>query len=213
MNTTLKASNSIKMLCLGSLLLAPLTALAQQREVLPLPSSGNVTLSLEEYNRLITLAAKPGKKPDGFPLNYAIQRADLKLHVTTDSVLGSVQLEGETYTKSATKVALTTGMTILDARQDGKLLPLQLDSGMTTAVLPGSGNFSVALDAGLPLGIEAGRASFSIPVPAAGSARLSLVVPGDHANVLIAPGLITNRASANGQASMEATLVPGQTAS
>src|ERR1051326_3116860 len=212
MNTTLKASNSIKMLCLGSLLLAPLTALAQQREVLPLPSSGNVTLSLEEYNRLITLAAKPGKKPDGFPLNYAIQRADLKLHVTTDSVLGSVQLEGETYTKNAVKVALTNGMTILDARQDGKLLPLELEGGMHTAVLPGASNFAVSLDAGIPLGIEAGRASFLIPVPSAGSARLSLVVPGDHTNVRISPGLITNRSSSNGNTSIEATLVPGQIA-
>jgi len=187
---------------------------AQQRaDILPLPASGNVTLSLDEYNRLITLAAKPIKKPEGAPLNYAIQHADLKLHVTSESVLGSVQLEGETYTKNSTKVALTNGMTILDARQDGKLLPLQLDSGMTTAVLPGAANFSVALDAGLPLGIEAGRASFAIPVPNAGSARLSLVVPGDHTNVRIAPGLITNRSSANGQTSIEATLVPGQTAS
>jgi hypothetical protein len=185
---------------------------AQQRDILPLPSAGNVTLSLDEYNRLIALAAKPVKKLEGAPLNYAIQHADLKLHVTTDSVLGSVQLEGETYTKGSTKVALASGMTILDARQDGKLLPLQLDSGMTTAVLPGSGSFSVALDAGLPLGIEAGRASFHIPVPSAGSARLYLVVPGDHTNVRIAPGLITNRSSANGQTSIEATLVPGQTA-
>ena len=192
----------------------PQTLDAQQRaDILPLPSSGNVTLSLDEYNRLIALAAKPVKKPEGAPLNYAIQHADLKLHVTSDSVLGAVQLEGETYTKNSTKVALTTGMTILDARQDGKLLPLQLDNGMTTAVLPGSANFSVALDAGLPLGIEAGRASFTIPVPNAGSARLSLIVPGDHTNVRIAPGLITNRSSANGQTSIEATLVPGQTAS
>ena len=186
---------------------------AQQRDILPLPSSGNVTLSLDEYNRLITLAAKPIKLSEGAPLNYAIQHAELKLHVTSDSVLGSVQLEGETYTKNSTKVALTNGMTILDARQDGKLLPLELDNGMTTAVLPGSANFSLAFDAGLPLGIEAGRASFNIPVPSAGSARLSLIVPGDHTNVRIAPGLITNRSSLNGQTSIEATLVPGQTAS
>ena len=186
---------------------------AQQRDILPLPSTGNVTLSLDEYNRLITLAAKPVKPTDRFPLNYAIQHADLKLRVTTDSVLGSVQLEGETYTKTATKVALSTGMTILDARQDGKLLPLQLENGMHTAVLPGATNFSVALDAGLPLGIEAGRASFAIPVPAAGSVRLSLIVPGDHTNVRISPGLITNRSSANGQTSIEATLVPGVSAS
>jgi hypothetical protein len=184
-----------------------------QRDLLPLPSTGNVTLSLDEYNRLITLAAKPVKAPDHAPLNYAIQHVDLKLHVTTDSVLGSVQLEGETYSKNATKVALTSGMTILDARQDGKLLPLELENGMHTAVLPGGASFNVALDAGLTLGVEAGRASFTIPVPDAGSARLSLVVPGDHTNVRITPGLITSRNSANGQTSVEATLVPGQPAS
>ena len=66
---------------------------AQQRDILPLPSSGNVTLSLDEYNRLITLAAKPVKKPEGAPLNYAIQHADLKLHVTTDSVLIRIDLQ------------------------------------------------------------------------------------------------------------------------
>jgi carboxypeptidase family protein len=195
------------------ILSAPRNLGAQQRDILPLPSTGNVTLSLDEYNRLITLAAKPIKKTDGAPLNYAIQHADLKFHVTSESVLGSIQLAGETYTKNATKVALTNGMTILDARQDGKLLPLQIENGMTTAVLPGSANFAVALDAGLALGIEAGRASVTIPVPSAGSARLSLVVPGDHTNVRISPGLITSRSSSNGETSIEATLVPGQTAS
>jgi len=202
----------IALMALLAVLFAPRSLHAQQRDILPLPSMDNVTLSLDEYNRLITLAAKPIKKTDGAPLNYAIQNADLKLHVSSESALGSIQLSGETYTKTATKVALTNGMTILDARQDGKVLPLEIENGMTTAVLPGSASFAVALDAGLPLGIEAGRASFTIPVPSAGSARLSLIVPGDHTNVRISPGLITSRTSANGQTSIEATLVPGQTA-
>jgi len=222
MKTYAQTNNPMKVFDFGLTFVVPIALLAilftphplrAQRDILPLPSTGNVTLSLDEYNRLITLAAKPVKKPDGAPLNYAIQNAELKLRVTSESVLGSIQLEGATYTKSATKVALTSGMTILDARQDGKLLPLQLENGMTTAVLAGSSSFAVALDAGLPLGIEAGRASFAIPVPSAGSARLALVVPGDHTNVRISPGLITSRSSANGQTSIEATLVPGQTAS
>jgi len=203
----------VALMALPAVLFAPARLHAQQRDILPLPSTGNVTLSLDEYNRLITLAAKPIKKTDGAPLNYAIQNADLKLHVTSESVLGSIQLSGETYTKTATKVALTSGMTILDARQDGKVLPVELENGMTTAVLPGSASFTVAVDAGLPLNIEAGRASFTIPVPTAGSARLSLIVPGDHTNVRISPGLITSRSSANGQTFVEATLVPGQAAS
>ena len=80
------------------------------------------------------------------------------------------------------------------------------------AVLPGAAEFSVALDTGMPLAIEAGRASFNLPVPSAGSVRLQLVIPGDHSMVRISPGLITSRTTEKGQTTLEATLVPGQPA-
>src|SRR5438552_7601021 len=112
-----------------------------------------------------------------------------------------------------TKVPLTTGMAILDARQEGKSLPLELEGGAHAAVLGGPADFAVTLDAGLPLSIEAGRASFTLPVPSAGSARLILSLPGDHTNVRISPGLITSGASEKGQTTVEAILVPGQNAS
>jgi Carboxypeptidase regulatory-like domain len=110
------------------------------------------------------------------------------------------------------KVPLTSGMTILDAHQNGKGVPLLQENGTHIALLPGPGEFSVALDTGLPLRIEAGRASFSLPVPAAGSAQLALVIPGDHTFANISPGLITSRKSENGHTTIEATLVPGQPA-
>jgi len=103
-------------------------------------------------------------------------------------------------------------MTILDARQEAKDLPLEQEGGTQTAILAGPAEFSVVLDAGLPLNIETGRASFSLPVPSAGSVRLTLEVPGDHTNVKLSPGLITSRASTNGNTTIEATLVPGQPA-
>jgi hypothetical protein len=176
----------------------------------PVPSSGNVTLPLDEYNRLLELASKPVKRPELPPVPYSMKHAELKFRVAEQSVTGTVQLQGEILHKGATKIALTTGMAIFDARQEGKGLPLELENGTHTAVLTGPGDFAVSLDAGLPLSIEAGRASFNLPVPSAGSARLSLVVPGDRANVRISPGLITSRTSDNGQTAIEATLVPGQ---
>src|SRR5439155_2003404 len=94
--------------------------------------------------------------------------------VSEECVQGTVQLQGEILHKGATKVPLTTGLAILDARQEGKSLPLELENGTHTAVLAGPADFTVALDAGIPLSIEAGRASFHLPVPAAGSARLAL---------------------------------------
>ena len=123
-----------------------------------------------------------------------------------------MQLEGEVFRKGVSKVPLTTGMTVIDARQNGKGLPLFQENGTHMALLSGPAEFSIALDTGLPLRIEAGRASFNLPVPAAGSVQLALLIPGDHTVANINPGIITSRKSQNGHTAIEATLVPGQPA-
>ena len=124
---------------------------SEDKSTLPLPDSGNVTLTLDEYNRLMELAAKPPKKPDVAPLPYSIKHADVKLHVENDGVRGTVELEGEVFRKGVSKVPLTNGMTVLDAHQNGKGVPLLQENGTHMALLPGPGEFSVALDTGLPL--------------------------------------------------------------
>ena len=201
------------LMLLGISIALALPSFAQLRsDALP-PAPGNVTLSLDEYNRLLALANRPGKKSEAPPALYVLKHADLKLRVVNDDVRGSIQFEGETLGSNATKVPLTSGMTILDARHGTKPLPLLLESGTHTAILPGESEFVVSVDAGLALAIETGRASFTLPVPTAGSVRLSLTVPGERANVQLNHGIITRRASVNGNTEIEATLVPGQTAS
>ena len=76
----------------------------------------------------------------------------------------------------------------------------------------GPGPFAVSLGVAAPLTIEAGRASFVLPVPLASSATLSLELPGNNANVRVEPGLVTTRATANGRTSIEAALEPGKPA-
>ncbi len=191
------------------MMVLPGFASAAETPLPPVPATGNVTLPLDEYNHLLELASKPIRKPDAPPVAYTMKHADLKFRVTDESVQGTIQLQGEVLHKGATKVPLTTGMAILDARQEGKGLPLELENGTHTAVLPGPSEFAVTLDAGMPLSIEAGKASFTLPTPSASSVRLSLVVPGDRTSVRINPGLITSRSSENGQTFIEATLVPG----
>jgi len=184
---------------------------AGDKTELPLPDPGNVTLTLDEYNRLVALAAKPSKKPDVAPLPYSIKHADLNLRVENNSVMGSVELAGEVFHKGISKVALTSGMTILDAHQNGKGVPLIQEGGTHVALLP-AGDFSIDLDTGLPLRIDAGRASFTLPAPAAGSVQMNLTIPGEHTLANINPGVITSRKSENGHTTIEATLVPGQPA-
>jgi hypothetical protein len=198
-----------------SLVLALLVAspsFAQQKVDPPTPGSGNVTLSLDEYNRLLALANRPNKKTEAPPQPYLLKRADLKFRVNNDDVVGSIQFQGETLSANTTIVPLTSGMTVLDAHHGAKPLPLLLASGVHSAILPGESEFSVSLDAGLPLSIEAGRASFILPVPSAGSVRLYLSVPGDRTNVQLNHGIITHRASVKGNTEIEATLIPGQVA-
>ncbi len=197
--------------------LAMTVSMAEEKSSLPLPDSGHVTLTLEEYNRLTELAGKPPKNLDLPPLPYSIKHAAVKLHVENDGVRGTVELEGEVFRKGLSKVPLTSGMTILDAHQfdthqSGHGVPLMQENGTHSALLSGPGEFSIALDTGLPLRIEAGRASFSLPAPAAGSVEISLIIPGEHTVANLSPGVITSRKSENGHTTIEATLVPGQPA-
>jgi hypothetical protein len=207
-----KSSMASKFFALMMAVLTSANLLAADKTNLPLPASGNVTLTLAEYDRLTDLANKAARHREMPPVAYTIKHADLKLRVGSENVLGTVTEEGEVFSKNAAKVPLTSGLTVLNARQQGKTLPLLQEGTVAEAVLPGSAEFAVTLDTGMPLAIEAGKASFTLPVPAAGSVRLSLAIPGDHTNVRINPGLITARASENGQTTIEATLAPGQPA-
>jgi hypothetical protein len=180
------------------------------QNTLPLPASGNVTLPLDDYNKLVELAGKPAKMVEAPPLPYVVKSAQMDLQVKGESISGTVVLEGEVFTKGTRKVPLVTGMTVLDARQQGSVLPIEQEGGGHLAVLPGPAEFAVTLETGLALSIEPGRASFKLPAPAAGYVTLILSVPGEQTLVDLSPGLITGRSSKGGLTIIEATLVPGQ---
>ena len=66
---------------------------------LPLPASGNVTLPLAEYNRLVDLASRSIKTQEPPPNSYTLKSADLKLHVSSSNVLGTVALDGDSFSR------------------------------------------------------------------------------------------------------------------
>jgi hypothetical protein len=60
------------------LILVTVAMFAQaQKSTLPLPDSGDVTLPLDEYNKLLELASRPMKKPDVAPQNFSIKCAEI----------------------------------------------------------------------------------------------------------------------------------------
>src|SRR5262249_24711526 len=142
------ASTLQKFLALTMAMLISIPLLAEDKGTLPLPSSGNVTLTLTEYDRLTDLATKAAKKHEAPPVAFTIKHADVKLHVIGDTVLGTVVEQGVVFSKGAAKVPLTSGLTIFNARQEGKALPLLQEGSMATAVLPGASEFAVTLETG-----------------------------------------------------------------
>ena len=193
-------------------------AVAQQRNTvvytaLPAPGSpSTVTLSLAEYNRLVELSTRKPKTPDDVPLPYVLSHAVFKLRVENQTLVGTVDIDGSLLQKGAVKTPLTTALTILDAKQLSNPLPLMQEGANHSAILNGPGPFAVSLGVAAPLGIEAGRASFMLPVPLASSSTLSLELPGNHANVRVEPGLVTSRLTSNGNTLIEAALEPGKPA-
>lgn len=205
-------------LFLLGLLVFATAAYGQQRDsrsgvVLPTPGAiGTVTVSLAEYNRLMELAAKKPKATEAAPLSFVLSRAAFKLQVVDQSLTGTVAIDGSVLDKGSVKVPLTTGLTILEAKQASSPLPLLQEGPLHSAILSGPAAFAVNLNIASPLTIEAGRASFTIQVPAASSSLLTLDLPGNRANIRIEPGLITSRTSENGHTIVEATLEPGKPA-
>src|SRR2546425_1644965 len=186
---------------------------ARTEVTLPAPgATGTVTLALAEYNRLVELASHNPKTPEAAPLPFVLSRAAFKLRVEDQSLIGAVDIDGSVLEKGSVAGPLTTGLTIVDANQSGNALPLLQEGPRHAAILNGPGPFSVSLDIASALTVEAGRASFTIPVPVASASLLTLDLPGNHANVRIEPGIVTSRTTLNGHTIVEATLEPGKPA-
>ena len=191
-----------------ALLIVSLT-FAQER--FPLPASGNVTLPLGEYNKLVDQASKQAKKPDSPPSQYALNRAELQLEASNDSAVGKIHLAGETLINGVIKLPLLSGATLVEAKQGGSVsLPLLREGVENTALLDGPGPFEIEMEAMLPLTIDPGRATLRIPPTNAASVRLTLTVPGDQTYVSILDGFIVARRSSNGKSIVEAVLNPGR---
>lgn len=182
------------------------------QKIIPQGSLGTVTLALAEYNRLVELGAHKPKPADTAPLSFILSRAAFKLRIENESVIGTLGIDGEVLRKGQVKVPLISGLTVIDAEQSQKPLPLFQEDSTHVAVLGGPAPFSVSLQVASPMTVDAGRASFSLSVPSAGSSMLSLEIPGNHANVHVERGLITARTTLNGNTAIEASLEPGKSA-
>src|SRR5262245_13580426 len=184
-------------------------AVAQQPPRPSEPPARAVTLSLAEYNRLIDLAGRPTPRPSAPPVASVLSAADLRVRVERETARGVFTLTGEVLRAGTSRVDLMAGATLTDASASGRPLPLITDGNAHAALLPGPGPIAVSLEWGAPLAYAPGRASFTLPVPKSGTARATIDLPGDQADVHLSAGLITRRSVTSGRTIVEATLDPG----
>jgi len=188
----------------------PARAQAQRAVAPPLQGGpGTVTLTLEQYDRLLQRAEHPVKRPEPPPIPAVLARADLHVRIAGDRATGTFTLEGEVFQNGPTRVPLIMDATLLDVHIGTTSVPLVTEGPMAVALVEGPRPFTIALDWGAALSSSPGRASMLLPVPMAGSASLSLDLPGHPADVRIAPGVITRTTTAGDVTHVEATLVPG----
>ena len=184
---------------------------AAQTPVRPADAARGVTLSLAEYNRLLDQAARAPQPAAAAPA-AVLGAADLRVRVDGDTARGAFSVTGETFRSGVDRVHLLSGATLTAATATAQPVPLVIDRGNQFALVSGPGPFALNLEWGAPLVFQPGRASFQLPVPAAGTARATIDLPGDQADVHLSAGLVNSRTVANGRTLVEATLVPGKTA-
>ena len=172
-------------------------------------ASRTATVSLAEYNRLMDLVNRPPQGPAPAPVGAVLASADLRVRVDRETVHGVFSLVGDVLRPGVNRVALVSGATLLEGSASSRPLPLGADGVMHTAFLPGPGPFALTLEWGAPLAFAPGRASFTLPVPPAGTARATIDLPGDQADVRVSHGLVTRRSTANGRTTVDVTLRPG----
>ena len=198
-----------KAMCLTALLLACAPPVHAQQPPRPVDPARSVTLSLAEYNRLIDLANRPAQGPAAPPVAAVLASATLRVRVERDAARGVFDVNGDVLRAGISRVSLLSGATLIDANAGGRPLPLVAEGNAHAALIPGPGPFSLTLEWGTPLTFGPGRASFVLPVPQAGSARATIDLPGEQADVHLSAGLVTARSVANGRTVVDVTLDPG----
>jgi hypothetical protein len=196
--------------CLSAALFALVAQIATaQQPPRPNDPSRAVTLSLTEYNRLIDLASRPPAAPALPPVASVLSSADLHIRVERDMARGVFALTGEVLRAGVSRVDLIAGATLTEGNAAGRPLPLLADGNAHAALVPGPGPFALSLDWGAPLTFAPGRASFVLPVPKSGTARATIDLPGDQADIHLSAGLVTRKAIVADRTIVDVALDPG----
>ena len=188
-------------------------AAGQRLPPVPDRAPGTVTLPVTDYDRLLDRAATQPAQPDQPPIPAIVARAELAGRVDGDVARGTLRLEGEVFQRGAVKVPLVSGTTLIDARSDGRVVPVVQDGDVHSGILNGPAPFTVVLEWTAPIELTPGRASVVLPQAASGTGTASAGSAGrDRRRARRRRAVITERQPGNGRTVVRLTLTPGSRA-
>ncbi len=109
--TSITKTTTLTAVLLSCASLTVTSTLAQERG-----PAGTVTLTRTDYDRLLDLASRQPRPPDGAPLAAALTRADIRARVAAGIVRATMTVDGEVFQTGTVKVPLIKDATLLDAR-------------------------------------------------------------------------------------------------
>jgi hypothetical protein len=187
------------------------TAMSAEEAAAPRAGApGTVTLPLAEYDRLVERAARPPESPAPPPVAAVLSGASLALRVDGGTVRGTMDVTGEAF--RPVSVPLFVGQGLLDATQGGRPVPLRIEGDAPHALVARPGPLALTLSWADQVVPEPGRASFTVPVPPAGTARATIDLPGPDLDARVAPGAVIRRSTSAGRTLLEVALEPGRPA-
>jgi hypothetical protein len=166
-------------------------AFAQQ----PARPDGWVVIPVDEYRALRLKAFPPDRPPDPPPIDATITRVEYELRTEGESAAGEARLIVDVFKEGWVRVDVPAGLLVRAARVDGRTVSL-VDTPSPHILLSKAGRFTVSLEVVLPLKVSAGIEALTVPPSRGAVSRLGLVVPRQGIDVIVAGGVLAERAQA-----------------
>lgn len=198
---------------LSVLLVAPLllSTLAAATE------ADRVTVSLDEFLQLYERSRTRPKDPEKAPVEYTLSsvawegevQADPRGEPSSAVFNARVRIDRHEADGWSSIPVLSGEAALIEATLDGKPAPLVLDGGWYRLVTNRGGGFDLRLRFAVGVSLEQGLASFSFPLPAAGSNTVSISIPSaEPLEVGIAQARVSKDGWAGGRQTIEASVPP-----
>src|SRR5690348_7487866 len=160
-------------------------------------SPGWVVISVDDYRDLHAKAYPSEARPEPPSVDATLTRVDYDLKINGDAATGQANLTVDVIKDGWVRVPIPNGLLVRSAHLDGKLVSLALGSGKSgelSALLSKPGRAVLVLDIAVPVTSAAASESLSLPATASGITRATLQISRPEVDVLIAGGLLTEKA-------------------